>query len=167
MFLLLCACICAHIEHIKYSHLSAFNGQLQFSSGCYIPVWKVFFLLLSLWTPSCPHTGSVRIQESVWGGLWALQRLQTVSHYSTQPTGLSKQPNLSVFLAANVLNSLDKVKDLFSAPVGGLLCPATQWRSPCGPGSPTVHHTPGTAAPGILDEVCGDGLDDHTGRPHS
>lgn len=72
------------------------------------------------------------------------------------------------FSEANVLNCTDKVKDFLPcfAPVGGLLCTAAQRWSPCGPGPPTVHHTPGTAAPGIPDEVCGEGLDDHTGRPH-
>lgn len=50
---------------------------------------------------------------------------------------------------------------------GGLLSPATQWWSSSCPGSPTVHHTSGSAPAGVPDQVCGEGLDDHTGWPHS
>lgn len=50
---------------------------------------------------------------------------------------------------------------------GGLLSFATQWWRPSCPGPPTVHHTSGPAPTGVIDKMCGEGLDDHTGWPNS
>lgn len=55
---------------------------------------------------------------------------------------------------------------VFIQPPGGLLGPPTQRWGPRGPRPASLSHAPGAAAPGVPDEVHGEGLDDHPGRPH-